>query len=129
MSYLSLILIKVSSFEIISSKFLSYSIFSLLILIFFLASKTTTLPIRISFFEIFRSFRGKSSKKFDFGHRSGVLDRPGGRELRAVEIPASYDAWRPPKRRKNDLGKKLFFWVSGICFSSCFLDFKGNRLF
>ena len=41
MSYLSLILIKVSSFEIISSKFLSYSIFSLLILIFFLASKTT----------------------------------------------------------------------------------------
>ncbi len=57
----------------------------------------------------FRSFRGNSSKKFDFGHRSGVLDRPGSRELRAVKIPASYDAWRPPKRRKNDSGKNRFF--------------------
>ena len=66
-------------------------------------------------------------EKFDFAHRSSVLARPGSRELRAVKIPASYDAWRPPKRRKNDSGKNRFFWVSEISFSSFFLDFRGNR--
>ena len=70
--------------------------------------------IFVFFLKIFRSFRGNSSKKFDFGHRSGALARPGSRELRAVKIPASYDAWRPPKRRKNDSGKNRFFgfWKS-----------------
>ena len=38
--------------------------------------------------------------KFDFGHRSGALDRPGSRELRAVKISASYDAWRPQNKTK-----------------------------
>ena len=51
------------------------------------------------------SFRGNSSKKIDFAHRSDVVARLGSRELRAVKIPASYDAWRPPKRRKNDSEK------------------------
>jgi len=69
------------------------------------------------FLNFFRSFRGKSSKKFDFGHRSGARDRPGSRELRVVKIPASYDPWRPPKRRKNTSGKNRFFWVSEISFS------------
>ena len=54
--------------------------------------------------------------KIDFAHRSSALDRPGSRELRAVKIPASYDAWRPPKRRKNDSDENLFFWVSEISF-------------
>ena len=60
--------------------------------------------------KFFQSFRGNSSKKFDFGHRSGALARPGSRELRAVKIPASYDAWRPSKRRKNGSEKIRFFW-------------------
>ena len=64
------------------------------------------------FFLIFGSFRGNSSKKFDFGHRLGVLDRPGNRELRAVKIPVSYDAWRPPKGQKND--SDLFFIFLGF---------------
>ena len=59
-------------------------------------------------------------KKFDVGHRSGVLDRPGGRELRAVKIPASCDFWRPPKYRKNDSGKNRFFGVSEISVSSSY---------
>ena len=79
------------------------------------------------FFYFFRSFRGNSSKKIVFAHRSGALARSGSRELRAVKIPASYDAWRPPKRRKNDSGKIKFFWVSEISFSLFFLDVKGNR--
>ena len=78
------------------------------------------------FLKIFRSFRGNSSKKFDFGRRSSALARPGSREVRAVKIPASYDPWRPPKRRKNDSEKNRFFWVSEISFSSFFLDFGGN---
>ena len=69
------------------------------------------------FLKIFRSFRGNSSKKFDFGRRSSALARPGSREERAVKIPASYDPWRPPKRRKNDSEKNEFFWVSEISFS------------
>ena len=80
----------------------------------------------VFFLNFFRSFRGNSSNKFDFGHRSGALDRSGSRELRAVKIPASYDAWRPPERRKNDSGENQFFWVSEISFSSCFLDLGGN---
>ena len=39
----------------------------------------------------------------DFAHRSDVAARSGSRELRAVNIPASYDAWRPPKRRRKIL--------------------------
>ena len=75
------------------------------------------------------SFRGNSSQKFDFARRSDAVARPGSRELRAVKIPASYDAWRPPKRRKNDSDKNRFFWVSEISFSSFFLDFGKNRHF
>ena len=68
-------------------------------------------------------------KKFDFGHRSVALDRPGSRELRAVKIPGSYDAWRPPKRRKNDLEKNQFFLVSEISFSSFSWILKGIGIF
>ena len=64
-------------------------------------------------FEVFPQF---PRQKMDFAHRSGALARPGSRELRAVKIPASYDAWRPPKRRKNDSGKNRCFWVSEISF-------------
>ena len=32
-------------------------------------------------------------KKIDFAHRLDAVARPGSRELRAVKIPASYDAW------------------------------------
>ena len=67
--------------------------------------------ILLIYLKIFRWFLGSSSKKIDFAHRSGALARPGSRELRAVKIPASYDAWRPPKRRKNDLVKIRFFSV------------------
>ena len=81
------------------------------------------------FLKNFRSFRGNSSKKFDFGHRSVALDRPGSRELRAVKIPASYDAWRPPKRRKNDSEKNRFFWVSEISFSSFSWILEGIGIF
>ena len=59
----------------------------------------------IFFQNIFRNFRHISSTYIDFAHRSGALARPGSRELRAVQIPTSYDAWRPPKRRKNDSEK------------------------
>ena len=55
------------------------------------------------------SFRESSSKKFDFAHRLDAVARPGSRELRTVKISASYDAWRPPKRRKNNSVKIRFF--------------------
>ena len=85
----------------------------------------------------FRSFRRNSSKKIDFAHRLGALARPGSRELPAIKIPASYHAWRPPKRRKNDSGKNLFFWgfrnqffviVPGFWRESTILDVKINFL-
>ena len=68
-------------------------------------------------FLIFLSFRENAWKKIDLAHRLGALARPGSRELRAVKILASYDAWRPPKRRKNDSEKIRFFGVSEISFS------------
>ena len=55
-------------------------------------------------------FRRNSSKQIDFTHRLEFAARSGSRELRAGKIPASYDAWRPPKRRKNDSEKVRFFW-------------------
>ena len=55
------------------------------------------------------SFRENSSKKIDFAHRLGALDRPRSREPRAVKIPASYDAWRPPNNQKNDSEKVRYF--------------------
>ena len=55
------------------------------------------------------SFRGSLSKKFDFAHRLDAVARLGSRELRAVKIPASCDAWRPPKRGKTHLENTLFF--------------------
>ena len=61
--------------------------------------------------------------KIDFAHRSGALARPGSRELRAVKIPASYDAWRPLTRRKNDSEKIRFFGVSEISFFMIFPGF------
>ena len=73
------------------------------------------------------NLRGRA--KFIFAYRSDAAARPGSRELRAVKIPASYDAWRPPKHRKNDSGKNRFFWVSEISFSSFFLDFGGAGQF
>ena len=42
-------------------------------------------------------FCGNSLKQIYFAHFSDVSARSGSRELRAVKIPASYDAWRPPK--------------------------------
>ena len=47
--------------------------------------------------------------KIHFAHRSDVTAGLGSRELGAVKIPVSYDAWRPPKRRKNDSEENLFF--------------------
>ena len=79
------------------------------------------------FWKIFDFFVEFRRKKFDFGHRLGVLDRPGSRELRAVKIPASYDAWRPPKRRKNTpkkrFGKKSVFFGFGNRFFVIFPGF------
>ena len=49
-------------------------------------------------------------KKLDFAHGSDVVARVGGRELRAVNIRAFYDAWRPPKRRKTIQKKSDCFW-------------------
>ena len=54
-----------------------------------------------------KGFRESSWKKIYFARCLGALARPGSRELRAVEIPASYGAWQPPKRRKN-FSEKLF---------------------
>ena len=45
----------------------------------------------------------------DFAHRSDAMARPRSRELRAIKIPASYDAWRTPKRLKTN-----FFFVSVV---------------
>ena len=50
-----------------------------------------------------RKFSWKFGFKFHeqksiFTHRSDAVACPGSRELRAVKIAASYDAWRPPKR-------------------------------
>ena len=88
-----------------------------------------------SFSKNFRSFRGNSSKKIDVAHRSGVLDRPGSRELRVVKIPASYDAWRPPKRRKNNsekkklgFGNQLFVFFPGFWRESTTLSVRINFL-
>ena len=47
------------------------------------------------------SFRGNSSRKFDFAHCSDAVARLGNRDRRAVKVPASYGAKRPPKRRKT----------------------------
>ena len=65
-------------------------------------------------------FRESSSKKIYFAHHLDAVARPGSRELRAVKIPASYDAWRPPERQKNILGKIRFFGSrkSAFCLSS-----------
>ena len=82
-----------------------------------------------NFLNFFRSFRGNSSKKFDFGHRSSALARPGSREVRGVKIPASYDPWRPPTRQKNDLEKNRFFGVSEISFSPFSWILKGIGIF
>ena len=68
-------------------------------------------------------------KKTDFAHRSDVVVQLGSRELRAVKIPASYNAWRPPKRRKNDSERIQFFFVSEISFSSCCPGVKRARQF
>ena len=54
-----------------------------------------------------RKFVKKNLCRSSFG-RSGS----GSRELRAVKIPASCDAWRPPKRRKNDSG--FFFFRKSV---------------
>ena len=80
--------------------------------------------------KVFRErFRESSPKKFDFAHFSDALARSGSRELRAAQIPASYDAWRPPKRRKNGSGKNNLFGVSEISFSLFFMGFGRNRQF
>ena len=56
----------------------------------------------------------------------GALGRPGSQELRAVKIPASYDAWRRSRRRKNDSETIQFVLVSEISFSS-FTDHRHLR--
>ena len=48
--------------------------------------------------------------KIDFAHRSDVAARSGSRELRAVKIPASYDAWRTPERQKKRFEKNYIFF-------------------
>ena len=59
----------------------------------------------------------------DFAHFLDVSARSGNRELRAVKIPASYDAWRPPKRRKNDSKKISKFFRLGNQFFVIFSEF------
>ena len=81
------------------------------------------------FWIFFRNFRGNSSKKFDFGRRSSALAHPGSRELRAVKIPASYDAWRPPKFRKNDSEKILIFCLGNQFFIFFFWILEGIYIF
>ena len=78
---------------------------------------------------IAKAFAEHPRKKIDFAHFSDVSARLGSRELRTVKIPASYDAWRPPKRRKNNSEKIRFFLVSEISFSQFFLDFGRARQF
>ena len=63
-------------------------------------------------------------KKFDFFwslksvfHHLDVWARSGSRELRAVKLPASCDAWQPPKHRKYNSEKNRFFGISEISFS------------
>ena len=70
--------------------------------------------------------RESSSKKINFVHSLDAVACPGSRELRPVKIPTSYDARRPPKRRKNDSIKTRFFLVSEISFSS-FTDHRHLR--
>ena len=57
-----------------------------------------------------RKFSQKFVEKIDFAHRLDDAGSWGSRQLRAVKIPASYDAWRPPKCRKTDSQKVLFVW-------------------
>ena len=78
-------------------------------------------------FEVFAKVR---RKKIDFAHRSDALAGLGSRQLRAVKIPASYDAWRPPKFRKKKHSERIRFWgVSEISVSSPFLDFVTAKRF
>ena len=60
-----------------------------------------------------RNFRRNCyfSKIFDFAYRLDAVARLGSRELCAVEIPATYDAWRPPTPSKNKNEKQLIFTV------------------
>ena len=52
-------------------------------------------PTDLAIAKVFAEIR---ENKIDFAHRAHGVARAGSRELRAVKIPASYDAWRPPKR-------------------------------
>ena len=52
-------------------------------------------------FKKFRSFCESPSKKIDFAYRPSALAHLGTRELRAVKISASCDAWRPTKQRND----------------------------
>ena len=62
-------------------------------------------------------FRESSSNTFDFAYRLDAVARPGSRELGAVKIPASCNAWRPPKTIRK---KFYFFW----CWKSVFRHFS-----
>ena len=44
------------------------------------------------------------------------MARAGSRELSAVKIPASYNTWRPPKRRKNESEKIRFLFLLEMSF-------------
>ena len=68
-----------------------------------------------------QSSRGSSLKKIDFAHRLNAVVCPGSRELRAVEIPDSYDAWRSSIHQQNDSQKIgfYFFWSQKAVFRNC----------
>ena len=74
------------------------------------------------------SFRGNSSKNIDFAYFSDVSALLGSRELRAVKIPASYDAWRPPNVDKT-IWEKFDLFGLGNQFFVIFLHFKLAKRF
>ena len=58
------------------------------------------------FLKIFRSFRGNSSKKFDFGHRSGALDRSGKSRASRRQNSSLLRRLATTKTSKKRFGKK-----------------------
>ena len=75
-------------------------------------------------------FREKSSKKIDLAYRPDGAARWGSREQGAVKIPASYDDWRLPNRRKSDSEKIMtkldFFCLVSEIISAVVVEVLGS---
>ena len=71
----------------------------------------------------------KLPETFDFAHRLDAMARLSSRELCAVKISASSNAWRAPKRRKSDSEQIRFFkskWtivIYGPSYKAAFVRF------